>query len=259
MYLFHNHNIYVFILFIYGLLLGSFYNVVALRVPEGKSIVAPRSSCPKCGHQLTALELIPVFSYVFQKGKCRQCKVGISPVYPLFELLTGLLFASAPLLVGWSMELVIALTLISLLVIITVSDLAYMIIPDKVLLVFAGIFMIERLFIPLTPWWDSLSGAAAGFILLLSIAFISRGGMGGGDIKLFAVIGFVVGFKAMLLSFFFATFYGAFFGIIAMLLGFVKKKQHIPFGPFIAIGTLTAYFFGDEIVRWYLNLLIFGS
>jgi leader peptidase (prepilin peptidase)/N-methyltransferase len=242
--------------FIYGLILGSFYNVVGLRVPEGISIVTPRSSCPKCGHQLRAFELIPVISYIFQRGKCRQCKVGISPVYPFFELLTGLLFAGAHHVLGWSSELIIALTLISLFIIITVSDLAYMLIPDKVLLVFAGIFAIERLFMPLSPWWDSFTGGAAGFIILLFIAIISRGGMGGGDIKLFALVGFVVGFKTMLLSFFLATFYGAFFGITAMLLGFVKRKQAIPFGPFIAIGTLSAYFFGEKIVAWYLQFFM---
>jgi len=244
--------------FFYGLILGSFYNVVGLRVPERKSIVAPRSSCPKCGHQLKALELIPVFSYLIQRGKCRQCKVGISPVYPLFELMTGVLFAGSYLLLGWSADLIIALTLVSLFIIITVSDLAYMLIPDKILLVFAGIFAMERLFIPLSPWWDSFAGAAAGFFLLLLIALVSKGGMGGGDVKLFALIGFVVGIKTMLLSFLFATFYGAFFGIIAMLLGFVKKKQAIPFGPFIAIGTLTAYFLGREIIEWYLNFFMFG-
>ncbi|MFT9599054.1 prepilin peptidase [Mesobacillus sp.] len=246
------------LLLIYGLVLGSFYNVVGLRVPEGKSIVAPRSSCPQCGHQLRASELIPVVSYFIQRGKCRQCKVGISPVYPFFELLTGMLFAVAYLLIGWSGELVIALTLISLFIIITVSDLAYMVIPDKVLLVFAGIFIVERIFLPLSPWWDSIAGAVAGFMILLFIALISKGGMGGGDIKLFALIGFAIGFKTMLLSFFFATFYGAFFGIGAMLLGFVKRKQAIPFGPFIALGSLTAYFFGEEILEWYLQFFMLG-
>ncbi|WP_102263739.1 prepilin peptidase [Mesobacillus jeotgali] len=243
-------------MFLYGLLLGSFYNVVGLRVPEGKSIVAPRSSCPKCGHQLTAFELVPVLSYVFQKGKCRQCKVGISPVYPLFELLTGVLFAGAFFLIGWDFELVIALTLISLFIIITVSDFAYMIIPDKILIVFAVIFAALRIYHPLTPWWDSFVGASAGFVLLLLIAFVSKGGMGGGDIKLFALIGFAVGFKTMLLAFFFSTFFGAFFGILGLITGMVKRKQPIPFGPFIAIGTLVAYFFGEQIIDWYLNFLL---
>lgn len=128
------------LLFIYGILFGSFYNVVGLRVPVGQSIVSPRSACPTCGHQLRAFELIPVLSYLFQGGKCRVCKTGISPIYPIIELFTGVLFATAPLVVGWGSELLIALTLISLFIIILVSDVAYMLIPDKVLLVFAGIF-----------------------------------------------------------------------------------------------------------------------
>jgi leader peptidase (prepilin peptidase) / N-methyltransferase len=246
------------LLFLYGTVLGSFYNVVALRVPEGKSIVAPRSSCPKCGHQLTAWELIPVISYFLQRGKCRQCKARISPVYPFFELLTGILFGIAPLIVGWNGELVIALTLISLFVIITVSDLAYMIIPDKVLIVLTGIFLIERIFIPLSPWWDSLAGAAVGFILLLLIAIVSKGGMGGGDIKLFAVIGFVLGVKLLLLSFFLSTMFGAVFGVLGLLFGLIKRKQAIPFGPFIATGTLISYFYGDHIFEVYINLLTSG-
>ncbi|MBT2693054.1 A24 family peptidase [Bacillus sp. ISL-55] len=245
-------------LIIFGIVLGSFYNVVALRVPEGKSIVAPRSSCTKCGHQLTAWELIPILSYFIQRGKCRQCKARISPVYPFFELLTGALFAIAPLIVGWSGELVIALTLISMLVIITVSDLAYMIIPDKVLMFFAGLFLIERVFIPLIPWWDSLAGAAVGFFLLLLIAVVSKGGMGGGDIKLFAVVGFVLGVKMLLLSFFLSTLFGAFFGVIGLLLGAIKRRQTIPFGPFIALGTLVAYFFGDYLIAEYMSLLTSG-
>ncbi|WP_174729839.1 prepilin peptidase [Mesobacillus harenae] len=245
------------LLFIYGLLLGSFFNVVGLRVPENKSIVAPRSACPHCRHQLTAAELIPVFSYLFQRGKCRQCLARISPVYPFIELLTGLLFAGAYLLVGWSGELVIALLLISLFMIITVSDLAYMLIPDKVLVWFAGLFFIARLFDPLMPWWDGVLGAAVGFFLLLLISVVSKGGMGGGDIKLFALIGFAVGTKTLLLSFFFSTLFGALFGIAGLLLGLLKRKQPIPFGPFIAMGTLTAYFYGEMIFTWYINLLVF--
>ncbi|SEM33209.1 leader peptidase (prepilin peptidase) / N-methyltransferase [Mesobacillus persicus] len=241
-------------LFLYGVILGSFYIVVGLRIPAGKSIVYPGSSCPTCGHKLRAWELIPVLSYFLQKGKCRGCQSRISPIYPSIEFLTGVLFATAPLVVGWNYELIIALTLISLFIIIFVSDLAYMIIPDKVLLFFAGLFLLERIFIPLTPWWDSLLGAAIGFVLLLVITLISKGGMGGGDIKLFAVIGFVAGTKTLLLSFFFSTLLGAVVGLILMAIGVVKKGKPIPFGPFIAAGTLVAYYFGDTLISTYLNL-----
>lgn len=244
--------IYFFVL-IYGLILGSFYNVVGLRVPQKQSIVSPRSSCPKCGHQLSAFELIPVLSYLIQGGKCRSCKAPVSPLYPIVELMTGLLFLAAPFIVGWTSELLVAWTLISLFMIIFVTDLTYMLIPDKVLLVFTGIFLLERIFIPLNLWWDPLLGAVVGFTLLLLIAVASRGGMGGGDIKLFALIGLAVGMKMVLLSFFLSTLFGALFGVIGMLIGKLKRKNPIPFGPFIAAGTLTAYFYGDSIIKAYLS------
>ncbi|WP_043934231.1 prepilin peptidase [Bacillus sp. EB01] len=249
-------NLLLVIIFLYGITLGSFYNVVGLRVSEGKSIVRPGSSCPKCGHKLRALELVPVVSYFFQRGKCRGCGSRISPIYPIMELVTGILFVLAPVLLGWSWELVVAWSLISLFIIITVSDIAYMLIPDKILIVFAGIFLFERILWPLSPWWDSLIGGVAGFSLLLLISIISKGGMGGGDIKLYALIGFMLGTKLMLLSFFLSTLFGALFGIVGIFLKIVKRRQPIPFGPFIALGTLVAYFFGNDLIKMYINLFI---
>ncbi len=248
--------LYYVLILLYGLLLGSFFNVAGLRIPAGESIVKPRSHCPKCGHTLGALELIPVLSYVFQGGKCRQCKAGISPFYPIIELTTGLLFLFAALMMGWTGELVVALTLISLCVIVFVSDYTYMIIPDKVLLFFLPLFIVERIFIPLTPWWDSLLGAAVGFGLLLLIAVVSKGGMGGGDVKLYGVLGIVLGFKFVLLSLFLAVFFGAFFGGIGMLFGKVKKGKAIPFGPYICLAVLITYFYGERILEWYFQLFI---
>lgn len=242
--------------FILGVFLGSFYNVVGLRIPAGESIVKPRSHCPNCGHTLGALELIPVLSYVFQGGKCRQCKAGISPLYPIVELVTGLLFLFAALFIGLKPELVAALTLISLCVIVFVSDYTYMIIPDKVLLFFLPLVVLERIFIPLSPWWDSLIGAGTGFGLLLFIALVSKGGMGGGDIKLYGVLGIILGMKLVLLSFFIAVFFGAFLGGIGMLIGRVKKGKAIPFGPYICLGVLVSYFYGDNILDWYFQLFI---
>jgi leader peptidase (prepilin peptidase) / N-methyltransferase len=243
--------------FIFALLLGSFFNVVGLRVPKGESIVKPRSHCPSCKRTLTAWELVPVVSYVVQGGKCRGCGVRISPLYPFVELFTAILFTISLLVVGWSKELVVSWTLISLLMIIFVSDIRYMIIPDKVLLFFAVIFIIERIFVPLLPWWDSLVGAVVGFSLLLLIAVLSKGGMGGGDIKLFALLGFVLGWKMVLLAFFLSTLYGTVFGMIGMVLGKVRRGEPMPFGPYIVFGTLTAYFFGQSILEWYQQLILF--
>ncbi|WP_099352109.1 prepilin peptidase [Fredinandcohnia onubensis] len=250
--------LYIFLIytFVIGLLLGSFYNVVGLRIPKSDSIIHPRSACPKCHHQLTAKELIPVLSYLFQKGACRNCGNKISPIYPSVEMATAILFTISPFLVGWSKELIVAWTLISLLMIVFVSDIAYMIIPDKILLFFAPLLLIERIIVPLDPWWDMLLGSVVGFLLLLLIAVVSKGGMGGGDIKLYAVLGIVLGWKLVLLSFFFATIVGTLFGLLGMVIGKVKKGKPMPFGPAIVVGTLVAYFFGNDFIGWYIQLIV---
>jgi leader peptidase (prepilin peptidase)/N-methyltransferase len=243
------------LLFIYGLLLGSFYNVVGLRVPINQSIVAPRSACPRCHHTLTVLELIPVVSFLIQRGKCRKCGARISPLYPFAELMTAVLFLVSPLLVGWNFELLIALTLVSLFMIIFVSDITYMLIPDRVLLFFLGLFLIERIIYPLDPWYNSIIGGIVALVLLLSIAVVSKGGMGGGDIKLFGVLGFVLGVKIVLLAFFLSTLVGTIFGMIRILQGNHKKREPIPFGPSIMVGTLIAYYFGDQLIHLYLSFI----
>lgn len=236
---------------ILGLIFGSFFNVVGLRIPNSQSIVFPRSHCPNCQNTLSGFELIPVFSFLLQKGRCRNCLTKISPIYPFFELLTGILFAFSFYFFGFTSELIVGLTLVSLLVIIVVSDYLYMIIPDKVLLFFAPLFIVERIFIPLSPWWNPLLGAVLGFGLLLFIAVISKGGMGGGDIKLFAVLGIVLGWKLVLFAFFMATLFGAVFGVIGLLIKKVERGKPMPFGPYIAMGTIVSYFFGENLLNWY--------
>ncbi|MGM9931443.1 prepilin peptidase [Pradoshia sp.] len=243
------------LIFLAGLILGSFYNVAGLRIPAKESIVMPRSACPSCGHTLAPLELVPVISYLVLKGNCRKCGKRISPLYPIIELMTGLLFAAAPLLLGWSMELIIAWALISLMVIIFVSDIMYMLIPNKILLFFTIVFLLLRIFIPLDPWWDPLAGGLAGFMIPFFIAVISKGGMGGGDIKLFSLVGFAIGLKGVLLSFIFATLLGAIFGVAGLIAGLVKRGEPMPFGPFIAAGTISAYFFGQDVLDWYWRFL----
>lgn len=247
--------ILILYLFAVGLVLGSFYNVVGLRIPAGQSIVRPRSACPSCSRTLEALELIPVFSYIWQKGKCRGCGLRISPLYPALEFVHGFLFVSAFLLFGWDKETIVAWTLLALLAAVTASDLRYMLIPNKILLFFLPIFILERLLIPLSPWWDSIAGAGIGFSMLLVIAIVSKGGMGGGDVKLFGLLGFVLGSKAVLLAFLFASFFGTLFGLGGMIFGLVKRKEPIPFGPFIALGTIAAYFFGSKLLDYYFSLV----
>ncbi|AYC29750.1 prepilin peptidase [Paenisporosarcina cavernae] len=240
--------------FLYGLIFGSFYNVVGLRVPNDESIVHPPSTCPTCKHRLTWKDLVPVFSYMFLGGKCRHCKTSIPIFYPLMELLTGILFVYAYLQEGFSGELIVALLYVSLFVIITVSDLVYMIIPDKVLIILGLMLLAGRIISPLDPWWESLAGAIIGFFLLWLIAIVSKGGMGGGDVKLFLLIGLVSGSKGVLMTLFIASFIGAFIGVISILLFHQDRKTPIPFGPFIAIGALIVYFHGNQLLESYLNL-----
>jgi len=241
--------------FLVGITFGSFFNVVGMRVPNKESIVHPRSSCPHCHTVLSWKELIPIVSYVWQRGRCRNCESNISLFYPAFEALTGLLFVFSLYKIGFELELVVALTFVSLLIIITVSDLSYMLIPNRILLFFFILFSIERMLIPLSPIYDSLLGSFVGFALLYVIAVISKGGMGGGDIKLFAVIGLVLGTKDVLLAFFIATIVGTLFSLFGMISKKLTRKSAIPFGPFISLGALVAYFYGDSIIQWYVQIL----
>ncbi|BAQ11582.1 type 4 prepilin-like proteins leader peptide [Bacillus sp. OxB-1] len=240
--------------FLYGLIFGSFFNVVGLRVPKKESIVSPPSHCTQCGRRLRVLDLIPVFSYLFLRGKCRGCGTKISAIYPFMELMTGVLFGLSYYLLGFRPELVIAILFMSMLVIITVSDLAYMLIPNKVLLPFAIVLGVLRLFIPLAPWWDAFLGAAVGFGVLFLIMELSKGGMGGGDVKLFFVLGLVLGTKLVLLTLFFASVIGSIVGLLFLKKTKQGRKTPIPFGPSIALGAVLSYFWGADFVNWYGSL-----
>ncbi len=239
---------------IFGLVLGSFYNVVGLRVPKNESIAYPPSHCTNCKMQLGPLDLVPVFSYLFLRGQCRRCGSRIHWVYPLMEAVTAGLFAAVFLMHGLTLELAVGLLFVSMLVIITVSDIAYMLIPDKVLLPFAVVLLAMRFAVPLDPWWDSLLGAAVGFSVLLLIAVLSKGGMGGGDIKLFFVIGLVLGTAGTLLTLFLASFIGTIAGIILLRARKQGRKTPIPFGPSIAAAAVLVYLWGDGWLGWYMNL-----
>lgn len=241
-------------LFLVGLVLGSFYNVVGLRIPAGQSIIHPRSSCPSCLQTLRIRELIPVCSYIWQKGKCRSCSVRIPLLYPSLELIHGLLFVLAFCLFGWNGETIVAWTLLALLTVIVASDLRYMLIPNKILLFFLPLFVIERIFVPLQPWWSGIAGACISFFLLFVIVVLSKGGIGGGDVKLFTLLGFVLGIKSVLLTFFLASFLGTIFVLGGIIVGGIKRKSSIPFGPFIALGAIISYLFEANVLEYYFLL-----
>ncbi|WP_342357916.1 A24 family peptidase [Heyndrickxia oleronia] len=157
--------------------------------------------------------------------------------------------------IGWDIDLLFVLLFISLMIIITVTDIIYMLIPDRILLFFCSVFILLRIFYPTNPWWDFIVGAIIGFSLLLFIAIISKGAMGGGDVKLFFVIGLILGTKLSLLTFILATILGAIYGIFIIIVGKYKKRKPIPFGPFISLASIISLFYGNVIISWYFGVL----
>ncbi|GEK89322.1 leader peptidase (prepilin peptidase) / N-methyltransferase [Alkalibacterium putridalgicola] len=242
------------IFFLYGLVFGSFFNVVGLRVPTQSLFTQKRSYCDTCERTLTWRELVPVWSFAVQKGRCRGCSESISPLYPVMELTTGLLFAFTYYLTGFNSELVLGLLLIALIIPVTVSDIVYRRIPNRLLLFFSPFFILYRLISPLDPFWNSLAGAGGAFLLVFLIILISKGGMGIGDLKYYTLFGFVFGLGHFLLLFFLSTLYGALAGGIMMKVKKLGRKTKIPFGPYIGLAALTVFYFGDILIQWYLNL-----
>ncbi|WP_102274396.1 prepilin peptidase [Cytobacillus massiliigabonensis] len=238
---------------IYALILGSFFNVVAIRFLKKESVIFPPSQCPHCNHKLSIFDLFPVLSYLFLKGKCRYCKTVISPLYPFGELLTAVSFFYIYKSIGVSLELIPALILTILLIISVLTDIREHLILDKVTLPMLGLLAITRLFIGSEPFWYYLLGGIAGFSLLFLIAIVSKGGMGGGDIKLYAAIGITLGPSLTAMSLVLASFVGAIGGLFLMMIGKVKRGQPVAFGPSILIGTIIAYTYGEEIWKWYIS------
>lgn len=236
-----------------GLILGSFYNVVALRLPAGESLLQPPSHCPSCNTRLTARDLIPVLSYVLTGGKCRHCGTKVSPLYLLGEVATGLLFLWVYLQFGLTGRGITGLVLVSLAVIVTVADLKYMLIPNKVLLFFLPFLLLLVIMFPQENLWFHLLGGVIGGVVILLLALL--GGMGMGDVKLFALLGWVIGFPNVILAFLIACALGTVVGGTLMLVGKVKRKQPIPFGPWLAAGSLIAFAYGPHLISGYLALI----
>ena len=231
-------------LFIIGTIFGSFYNVVGYRVPKGQSLLYPSSHCTKCNHNLKPFELIPVFSFIFLKGKCYKCKTKISWFYPIFEFITGIAFCLSYIIFGWSIECIYSIIFLSMLIIIIISDYQTMIIPDSVLIFFSLILIFIKYFmVGMNGVGVSLVHAVSSFIFMLLIKLLGdflfkKESMGGGDIKLLAVFGFVLGFPLSIVS----VFLSAFIALpISLVILKIKKNHEIPFGPFLAIAAIIIF------------------
>lgn len=246
-----------FFFFILGLCFGSFYNIVGLRVPQKQSIIALPSRCPKCKRHLNLLDLLPVAGYLIRGGRCATCKKPIAITYPVMELLTGCLFALAYLhFKTVPTDLFIALLLISLFIIVSVSDTTYKRIPNAVLLTFLPLICISRAIWPQELWYSYLLGGMLGFGLLLVIALIKPGAMGMGDVKLLGLLGLGIGWQHVLLTLFLGAVIGMLITIVLLFTGKVKWKGTIPFGPSLCAGALLAFFCGDRLLEIYLSLFI---
>lgn len=233
--------------FVIGLILGSFFNVLILRIPKGQSLITPGSRCPSCGHTLAARELIPVVSYLYLGGRCARCEAQISIQYPLVELITGLGFA---FLYYWSTDLQDFLVIgvfFSLLLVLSVIDLKHKLLPNVLTLwgIILGLgFSLLGWTIPLA---DSLLGLIVGGGVLLILALITKGGMGIGDVKLLAMIGTYLGPFLTLVALFWGALFGSVIGVVYLLLTRQSRKTPIPFGPFLAAGALLVYLTGGLV------------
>lgn len=241
------------LVFVLGLCVGSFCNVAIHRLPTGGSVFFPvRSFCPSCKESLPAHQNIPLLSYLLLMGKCGFCKAPISIRYPIVELAVGLIFLAAYNQYGFPYFFIHAAWLSSL-VVITAIDLDHQIIPDVISLpgILTGLALSLFGLIPV-PFLESVIGAFLGGAIFFIIAFASRGGMGGGDIKLIAMIGSFLGWQKMLLTIFISSLSGSVIGLILMALGKKGRKSKIPYGPFLALGGAVALFWGDWLIELYL-------
>lgn len=230
-------------LFLLGLVLGSFYNVVIYRLPRGLSLISPGSSCPNCKHRLRANELIPVLSFLWQRGVCKKCGTRISWRYPLIELLTGFGFLAIFWHSSQGGELLAGLVFFSLLLLLALIDLEHKLLLNVLTIPGVILGLLFALLGWTSPFWISVLGAVVGFLLMFAIALISRGGMGMGDVKFMAMIGAFLGWKGVFYVLFGASLVGSIGGLLYLYLTKQDRKTPIPFGPSMALAALIVYFF----------------
>ena len=255
--LFYLIDIFVFI---FGLCIGSFLNVCIYRLPESKSIVHPRSKCSNCGTPIAARDNIPILSYLWLKGRCRHCRIKISPRYPMVELLGGLFALGTFLRFGLTLEALVYYLFFAALIVVTFIDLDHRIIPNIITLPGIPICFVVGFALPTVTYQEALLGILIGGGSLFLVASIyqlitKKEGMGGGDIKLLAMMGAIVGWKGVLFTIFVASLVGTLAGLAVMLQSRNGLKLAVPFGPFLSIGSITYIFFGTPLIAWYFNLL----
>ena len=269
-------------IFAFGLIIGSFLNVCILRIPEGKSIVLPPSACPKCTAPIRPYDNIPVISYLLLAGKCRGCKTRISPMYPLIELLTAILFFGCYWAFGLTVETAKWCIFCAIMIVLIFTDLRERILPDMVNFLGFGLGLIFSVFTPpedgtaqtlahlvspralpisVISLLDALLGAAVGGGLLWLVMEVyfrlrKREGMGLGDVKMMLMAGAFLGIKRTLLTIFAGSLFGSVLGIAFIVARGKKSDYELPFGTFLGTAALLVAFFGTPVVNWYSGMML---
>jgi leader peptidase (prepilin peptidase) / N-methyltransferase len=267
--------------FLFGLLIGSFLNVCIVRIPAGKSIVLPASSCPKCGAPIKPYDNIPVISYLLLGGKCRGCRTKISPMYPLVELLNGALYLVCYLAFGMTIETIKWSIFSSLLLILVFTDLRERILPDVINYTGFAIALVMSLFLspsdgsalwianhyfafappmPVISLADAIFGAAfgSGILWIISEGYFrlrKREGMGLGDVKMMLMAGAFLGLKRTVLTILLGSILGSIIGVAFIAIRRKGTDYELPFGTFLGAGALIVVFYGTPFVNWYMSLL----
>lgn len=260
-------TVYCVIIFIAGLIVGSFLSMCIYRIPMGESLTISRPHCMDCGRSLKLTELIPVASFIVQKGKCRNCGVRLPFRYPLVELMTAVIYLLLFLRYGLSVDFTASAFIMSVLIAVFFIDIDHRIIPNG--LVITGLsgaipVFAYNIFHPLniygdSIWWNPLSGipAGAGFLFLTAVVglilYKSDNAMGMGDVKIFIPIGLFLGWRITIVALLAAIFLSGIASLIMLLAGLKKVKSTIAFGPFIVAGTFIGYMWGWDIINWYLS------
>ena len=239
-------------IFLIGISIGSFLNVCIYRIPKKEDIVFERSHCMSCGNVLKWYELIPLFSFIVQGGKCRNCKTKLSAQYPLIELLNGLIYVWIFIVKGFCPESILFCICASVLIVISVIDWRTYEIPFGCNIII-GILGIVRVFLNLAHWYDYVIGFFAVSGLFLIIYWITKGrGIGGGDIKLMAAAGLLLGWQNILLSLMIGSIAGS---VIHLALMKIQGKDRVlAFGPYLAFGIFISMLYGNDIITWYLGM-----
>lgn len=236
---------------LFGLVIGSFLNVVIARLPERRSLWRPRSACPACDAAIAWYDNIPVLSFLALRGRCRACGGAISSRYPAVELLTAAAFLGAWAAFGPTPRFVVSAALLAALIAIAAIDLQRQIIPDAITL--PGIVAGVLIGVGTGAWLDSVIGVLVGGGIFFVIILVQPGGMGGGDMKLGAMLGAFLGWKVLLFSLFVAVTVGGVLALALLATGLRGRKDPIPFGPFLALGGAAGLFWGERVVAWYLR------